>query len=530
MTERVKKAAERAGKYINLSNILTVAVIIQVIFIAYVNLFTMEEILDNDMAKLFVHIAEMWKQKKVLIPGWVYDTTVEIDCPAIIAVFLYGITKNIYISSGISNVIFLLLFLYIIHVLVKTAGFSVDAGKLAMLVIMIPYSFGQLLYFNMLFFGGAYYVMKVVIPLIAICLMISDDGMTRSKYVLAAILAVFLFITSFSSSIYVFVSGILPIFAVYFLIAGKSREKNIFILISFVTAAAGYLAGSLIPAEVSEVNRPLITSTEFQDSVNSFVCCFIEMMGALPNESVLPVSVQGIKCVLRALMALLLVAFIVVYSVRAVRAYLDDDNGKRATLSQYIFSLLFVDAFILIMTGLGTQIRYLLISFCAVLIIFAAEVYEKILIRKGNLIKWSIIAVVLMIMALSDLEVLRGEPYPYYRVDHLKYEALEDMLEPYADKDILFLNDVGTTEILRARNLEDSREYLTYMKGNEDFEDGIMVCDYYIDAADPSVLEKDHILITNEHFGDVSGLPEDIASKYEEIGKYQIYRLYRKLQ
>ena len=143
--------------------VLAIAVVLQFGFIAYANLFTIREVMDNDMAKLFVHIAEMWRTKSVIIPGWVYDTTVEIDCSSVLAVFIYGITGDIYISFGIANIIFLSLYLYIIARFAEVAGFTPEAGRLAMLAVMIPYSFGQLLYFDMMFFGGAYYCMKVAV-------------------------------------------------------------------------------------------------------------------------------------------------------------------------------------------------------------------------------------------------------------------------------------------------------------------------------------------------------------------------------
>ncbi|MBO6147697.1 MAG: hypothetical protein J6O70_08990 [Lachnospiraceae bacterium] len=506
--------------------VLAIAVVLQFGFIAYANLFTIREVMDNDMAKLFVHIAEMWRTKSVLIPGWVYDTTVEIDCSSVLAVFIYGITGDIYISFGIANIIFLILYLYIIARFAEEAGFTPEAGRLAMLAVMIPYSFGQLLYFDMMFFGGAYYCMKVAVPLIAIYLFVSGDVFGKRRLPLSVICLCFTFITAFSSGVYVFVSGVLPVLMVYVLISRKTRERSIYALIMTVLSSVGIMLNMTVPYDKVGLSGSIVTEDSIGDSVRSLIMCFIEMMGGLPYEQVSPVSVQGIKYVMRFVLILLLIVFAVVYLLKASRSVYYAHEGVRSEISVYIAALICVDMLILVLTGLGTQSRYLLPSFIPLLIIFAMELWEKAAERRGTLAGILLVAAVSMVTLLSDRDVVCGEPYPFYRADSIKYDALDEILAQYPDMDAVFLNDIGTTEIIRARNLEDSREYVTYMCGNADYEDGMMVCDYYSRLTDPGAIDEKHILVVNEYFGDISMLPDGMAGYYEQVGEYQIFSVY----
>ncbi len=506
--------------------VLALAVLIQFAFIAYVNLFTIDEVLDNDMAKLFVHIAEMWRTKSVLIPGWIYTTTVEIDCPAIIAVFLYGITDNIYLSSGISNIVFLILYLYIIHELAQCAGFSRGAGLLAMLAVMIPYSFGQLLYFNLMFFGGAYYCMKASVPLIAIYILVSDDPFDKRRLPVSVICLCFIFITAFSSGVYVSVCGLLPVLMVYVLMASKTVRKSIFALISVLLSMTGILLNARVPYEMKGLNSSLVTEDSIGESVRSLVMCYIEMLGGLPYEDTRVMSAQGIKYVLKFALILVITIFMIIFIFKAARSFYRAEHGIRAEIPEYIAVLILLDVFILVMTGLGTQSRYLLPSFVPLLIISAMELWEKLIMRNGALTGFLTVAAILVIALLSDRDVLLGDPYPFYRTDALKYDALDEMLAKYPDRDVVFLNDTGTTEVLRARNLNSGREYFTLMNEDGGFEDGLSVCDYYAYATDPEAISKDHILVVNESFGDISELPEDMAAAYEPVDEYQIFTVY----
>ncbi len=69
---------------VKLSLIIILAV--QFCLIMYSNLTMIEKNLDCDTGKLFNHIAEIWRQKQLLLPNWDYLTTLEWDCSSLFAI------------------------------------------------------------------------------------------------------------------------------------------------------------------------------------------------------------------------------------------------------------------------------------------------------------------------------------------------------------------------------------------------------------------------------------------------------------
>ena len=102
MTDEKKRSMNNG-----LTIVLAVFLAVQCILTVFANLVLITENIDCDIAKLYVHAVEMWRNGRILIPGWSYLTTLELDCPLLFAVPLYGLTGNIFLSFGISNIIFL---------------------------------------------------------------------------------------------------------------------------------------------------------------------------------------------------------------------------------------------------------------------------------------------------------------------------------------------------------------------------------------------------------------------------------------
>ena len=74
------------------------------------------------------------------------------------------IIHNIYISTAMANCLITLLFLCLIILLYDRFGLKLRSALLACALFLIPYAFGMLDYYNLLMFGGAQYVFRVMIP------------------------------------------------------------------------------------------------------------------------------------------------------------------------------------------------------------------------------------------------------------------------------------------------------------------------------------------------------------------------------
>lgn len=200
--------------------LLFALLIVQFLGIAYSNLFLIDQNLDCDNAKLMRHIIEMWEHKTLLVPQWAYTTTLEWDCTTVFAVLLYGILGNVYLACGISNCILALILLVSVFFLFK--GKEQLYPLICANLILIPYQVGMLDYYNMLFFAGTQYIVKITIPIMMIGLVLELQNTFEEKkkpsklfWGIAFLYVFYLALTCMSSGIYVMACGIIPVIGAY---------------------------------------------------------------------------------------------------------------------------------------------------------------------------------------------------------------------------------------------------------------------------------------------------------------------------
>ena len=160
---------------------LLLIVIAQVAFLSYMNLFEAPKMIDYDGAKLYKHAIEMWENKSLFIPGWKYITTMELDCSLFLALPIYAVSHNIFTSFGIANIIILSIF--------KRTRLQKGYALLSVSLVLMPYVSGMLEYFNMMFFNGSQYTVKVMVPLLFILLVTTEeDGRKKAGNIAAMVL------------------------------------------------------------------------------------------------------------------------------------------------------------------------------------------------------------------------------------------------------------------------------------------------------------------------------------------------------
>lgn len=199
---------------------LFIILIIQFCLIAFCNLTMLDSTLDCDNSQLYRHVIEMWRNKTLLIPNWLYSTTLEYDCVALFAVPIYGITKNIFLACGLSNII--LTAIFIASVFFLFSGQKLVYPLLSANLIIVPYNISMLGYFNMMFFSGTWYNIKVLLPILLIGVFLSMERQDKTKTqkrwdLLFTLLYIFLLaLNCISSGSYVVLCGLIPVFVVYF--------------------------------------------------------------------------------------------------------------------------------------------------------------------------------------------------------------------------------------------------------------------------------------------------------------------------
>lgn len=229
--------------------VFLILALVQFAFLVYLNIFRCRSWIDHDASMLYSHTIHMWEQKKFVLPFYAEETFLHIDTSCLFAMPLYGLTKDIFLSYGISNILFLVLTLWVIWDLLDKIGARTVYRYAAFLLYMIPYRMGMLQYTAMLFYECSFYNVCILVPLLCIDLFLTKKEETRGVkyYILFAIYLFFTALTAFSRGSYVLLVALLPILLCYVLEVILSRDGFAHIeksrVIVFVATLVAYFAG-----------------------------------------------------------------------------------------------------------------------------------------------------------------------------------------------------------------------------------------------------------------------------------------------
>lgn len=76
------------------------------------NLTRLKYVVDYDSSAALAQVMEIWKQKTLFLENWAYQTNPFWDSSVLLAVPFYGITKDIFLSYGLSNNCLILTFVF----------------------------------------------------------------------------------------------------------------------------------------------------------------------------------------------------------------------------------------------------------------------------------------------------------------------------------------------------------------------------------------------------------------------------------
>jgi hypothetical protein len=293
----------------------------QLVMLIRFNLSDIRCSLDADFANTVYHFRQVIAQGTIALPDWYNTTSLELDGSFLFALPLYYLLHNIFLAVGIANLLFIALYIRFVTELLQCAGVQRRFILFTLCLLLTPYSFGMLEYFNMLFFAGACYSMKVLVPLLLILLLAKQPAAElRVRRVLQVLLFLFLlFMTVFSTGFYVLLCGILPVLLGAALQIwkqggpkpGQCGRKNLSLLTAMIlTAAAGYAMHQHYYGLASRTDMKLTKLDNLAVNFRGCIAGLFQVFGAVPSDDVRAMSPQGILYCLRiGAVILLLLAF-----------------------------------------------------------------------------------------------------------------------------------------------------------------------------------------------------------------------------
>lgn len=500
--------------------------------ICYFNFSDIRNSLDSDFANTIYHFQEVIRNGTLNLENWNHTTSMELDAVFLFAVPVYYMTHNIYTAVGVANMIYVLL--YIITVSGIFEGIHVKRQYLffTLCLVLTPYSFGMLEYFNMMFYGGACYTLKTLVPLLFIWLFIlfgkqAETG--REKGIRAAVLLLYfilLFVTSFSTGFYVMLCGIVPLIGCIMLDiwkagtwAGRYQRKQAGLIIgSFIIFGAGFL---LYRKSYGLVSRNAMALTKIENYAINFRACvrgIFDVFGATISDDIKVLSPMGIWYCLKMGLVVLLVA---VWLYRVILLF---QKREKPEIRDFLTVLPLFNFLVLLVadsrytTNPNIEYRYYLIGAIPLLLLLGIQLdeWEKKWSKFQQVTFTAMLAGALLILIVgNNKDVINKWDRTSYAVELCDYFNTLDV------ESVFFVNDPDTAHI--CKGIDKNHKFGTFMSDTQSLE--LSICSYY---------ESEH----GSFYGDKNALavfiytvpedymPEEIASHYTKVGTVRWFEIY----
>lgn len=295
---------EKLKSRIQIIWVVRIIFLIQLAVLIIFNLTHLKYIADYDGTVPVAQAMEIWRQKRILIQNWGYQTTMGLDSPVLLAALLYGVLGNGCLAYGIANIIWIILLLLVINDVYRECEVTEVYRYAGFILLLTPYSMGNLGYMPVLFTGPAFYIVKVFITVLCfdICLKLYKGVPIKKLWFLCAVLLVLVVLSGMSSGIYVLVSGIFPIIVCEWLFAVKKNDwkvlvnfRTVLLLLVVIGFGVGLITQKNLGFESKDSSMTLMYEGQFIANIGACIVGILELFGAVPGGSEVNVlSLQGI--------------------------------------------------------------------------------------------------------------------------------------------------------------------------------------------------------------------------------------------
>lgn len=507
--------------------LLCVGIVIQIGALAVFNLTRLPYESNYDSSCAYAQIVEMWRQKRILLKDWAYQTTLGIDSPVLLGVLFYGITKNAFTAFGLANIVTVIVYAFLFYDILKQADVKKNMRLLAVLFLLTPYSTGQLGYMPMLFTSAGSYAYKLLVPLLLIDILVRmHKGQEINKYWYLILFATFfVFDTAVSSGEYILLCAVLPLIGyeiLHVLIGNDIKQifnKRLgFLILESAIYVVGIKVGRRTGIIESVGSQMMLTKAKhFPSVIAKCLTGIFQLFGGIPDYEDIPVTqTYGMMYLFRFFLAAVILASWI-YLLKHLK-----ENEKYKELVGMITCIFAVNLIVLIFANVNYatktfEYRYHLISMIPMILltsIAASDLWEK---RK--LLEQTIVLVTIVLLLFVNVY-----DYKNYMRDCYNYQGDMQGITLTAEQEgVHLIITIGSESISMGRcmrNVNPNVEISTW--GGYNHGVGWGASTYYFDNA--HLKTPYMVLMTQKEY---ELMPKQIAKQLEEVQVFGIFRLYR---
>lgn len=507
--------------------LLCVGIVIQIGALAVFNLTRLPYESNYDSSCAYAQIVEMWRQKRILLKDWAYQTTLGIDSPVLLGALFYGITKNAFTAFGLANIVTVIVYVFLFYDILKQADVAKNLRLLAVLFLLTPYSTGQLGYMPMLFTSAGSYAYKLLVPLLLIDILVRmHKGQEIKKYWYLVLFATFfVFDTAVSSGEYILLCAILPLigYEILHVLIGNDIKQIFnkrfgFLILESAIYVVGIKVGRRTGIIESVGSQMMLTKAKhFPSVIAKCLTGIFQLFGGIPDYEDIPVTqTYGMMYLFRFFLAAVILASWI-YLLKHLK-----ENEKYKELVGMITCIFAVNLIVLIFANVNYatktfEYRYHLISMIPMILltsIAASDLWEKRKLLEQT--------VVLATIALLLFVNVYG--YKNYMKDCYNYQGDMQAITLTAEQEGAHLIiTIGSESISMGRcmrNVNPNVEISTW--GGYNHGVGWGASTYYFDNA--HLKTPYMVLMTQKEY---ELMPKQIAKQLEEVQVFGIFRIYR---
>ena len=507
--------------------LLCVGIVIQIGALAVFNLTRLPYESNYDSSCAYAQIVEMWRQKRILLKDWAYQTTLGIDSPVLLGALFYGITKNVFTAFGLANIVTVIVYACLFYDILKQADVKKNMRLLAVLFLLTPYSTGQLGYMPMLFTSAGSYAYKLLVPLLLIDILVRmHKGQEIKKYWYLILFATFfVFDTAVSSGEYILLCAVLPLIGyeiLHVLIGNDIKQifnKRLgFLILESAIYVVGIKVGRRTGIIESVGSQMMLTKAKhFPSVIAKCLTGIFQLFGGIPDYEDIPVTqTYGMMYLFRFFLAAVILASWI-YLLKHLK-----ENEKYKELVGMITCIFAVNLIVLIFANVNYatetfEFRYHLISMIPMILltsIAASDLWEK---RK--LLEQTIVLVTILLLLFVNVYDYKN----YMRDCYNNQGDMQGITLTAEQEGVHLIITIGSESISMGRcmrNVNPNVEISTW--GGYNHGVGWGASTYYFDNA--HLKTPYMVLMTQKEY---ELMPKQIAKQLEEVQVFGIFRLYR---
>lgn len=510
-------------------------VLVQIAVIAYCNLVELQHHLGFDASSAYLQAVEVWRSKSLIPSTFALTTTLGLDSPVPLAALLYGLTNNIFLAFGLTNLFFDIIIVFIFYLILREFNCSAFQILLGMIFLLCPFmtpdhfTDNNLSYFAMVLGEQGSYSIKIITMLLLLLSVIKLEH-KKKGYITVIMGVIFNIITSLSSGIYVAITILVPCILYYIIkIIYKNSFKTFFdnfafilvILQLIISFACKSLAGHFFSFQSKEAGMVLTGIYDFWHNLGSIIMGYLQLFCGISIETTVGLfSLRGILQLLSiCFIFFMFILFIISikHSVRAIKHHVDDFTFILpytvifTNIAIFIFSYTLYD-------GYFFEYRYLIIVYLMQILICCTTINKlsESLIFK-NLITFGIAAVLLV----ETVGIFR-----FYHINRVDEDVLNPLIDTVdsLDTPIAYIwGSTSPTMQIEARDLRVMDLSVIYRTLTDETYKRSNRWGDYLYLEENSLWTGRTALITTDI--DLYELPEFIYNKYKYVDSFGEYIL-----